>query len=165
MESRPRLKLEITSTDKILEVSGWFTLIFLWVLTIVFYEMLPDIIPTHFDGSGNANSYGSKMTIMFLPPIATVLFIGLTLLNNYPHIFNYPVSITPDNAFKQYTNATRMLRSLKLMIAFIFSLVVVLIYYSVQSGSGSLSTWFLPLILLIIFVPTTFFVIKAVKGR
>jgi len=165
MESRPRLKLEPTSTDKILEISGWIILVMLWILTITFYSWLPEIIPTHFSAAGKANSYGTKMTIWFLPPIATLVFIGLTVLNNYPHMFNYPINITSENAYRQYGNATRMIRSLKLIIVFVFSLVVILIYHSAQSGSAKMSTWFLFLIMGLLFTSMTYFIIKAIKEK
>ncbi len=67
METRPKLNLELLTTDKLLEVVGWFSLVFLWVLTLTIYSILPEIIPVHFNLSGQPNDYGSKMSILFLP--------------------------------------------------------------------------------------------------
>ena len=55
-----------------------------------------------------------------LPIISTLLFIGLTTLNKYPYMFNYPSQITKENSVHQYTNATRMMRVLKLVIVLLF---------------------------------------------
>jgi uncharacterized membrane protein len=63
METRPKLNLELEITDKLIDMAGWVGLVFLWGLTITVYSKLPDIIPTHFDLSGQPNAHGSKMAI------------------------------------------------------------------------------------------------------
>lgn len=165
METRPKLKIQLSSTDKFIEVIGWFSLVCLWIICILPYENLPEIIPTHFNASMEANDYGSKMSIFFLPVIGTLLFLGLSVLNEHPHIFNYPVKITADNALYQYTNATRMIRSFKLIIAFVFGFAVYMIYEAVKGKAGSVGFWGMPLVLGIIFIPLVYFIVKAVRGK
>jgi uncharacterized membrane protein len=75
METRPRIKLELTYGDRFIETISWVFLAFLWILTLSFYDKLPDIIPIHFDLLGQPNDHGSKLTIMFLPIIGTLVFI------------------------------------------------------------------------------------------
>ena len=165
MEERPKIKLELTKDDKILEMVGWFLLIVIWGLTIKNYSNLPDTIPTHYNGVGQADGFGGKATILTLPLIATVLFIGLTFLNKFPHIFNYPTNITQDNALRQYTNATRLIRYLKLIIVFIFGLIA---FKTIQNANGEadgLGVWFLPLAMGMIFIPLIYFVIKSFKTK
>lgn len=165
MEERPKFKIELTTTDKIFEIIGWLLILGVWGLTIINYSNLPDTIPIHFDGAGQADGFGGKATILTLPLIATILFVGLTVLNNFPHIFNYPTNITKDDALKQYTNATRMLRYLKLIIVIIFGIIA---FKTIQNANGQtdgLGTWFLPLTLALIFIPLTFFVVKSFKTK
>lgn len=45
-----------------------------------------------------------------LPVTSAILFPGMSLVNRAPHIFNYPVRITSENALIQYTNAPRLIR-------------------------------------------------------
>ena len=94
---------------------------------------MPATIPTHYNGAGQADGFGGKITILTLPLIATVLFVGMTFLNKYPHIFNYPTNITQDNVLRQYTNATRLIRYLKLIIVFIFGLIA---FKTIQNANG-----------------------------
>jgi uncharacterized membrane protein len=125
---------------------------------------LPDSIPTHYNGAGQADGFGGKSTIMTLPLIGTVLLVGLTILNKFPHIFNYPTNITQDNALRQYTNATRMIRYLKLIIVVIFGLTA---FKTIQNANGQadgLGIWFLPMISGLIFIPMTYFVAKSFKA-
>ena len=165
METRPRLKLELSYGDRFIEAISWALLAILWILTLSFYDKLPEIIPTHFDTLGQPNQHGSKLSIMFLPVIGTLVFVGLTVLNIYPHIFNLPVKINESNAYRQYTNATRMLRILKISITLIISLVVVMIITAVKEGTSKSNIWLMPIILGIIIIPIIYFLIKAVKLR
>lgn len=165
MSQRPKLHIPLTAPDKIIEVSGWICLAALWVMTLFAYGNLPEIIPTHFGAGGTVDDYGSKMTLFFLPVIGTLLFIGLTVLNNYPHIFNYPADITPENALSQYTNATRMIRMIKFSITFIALVTVYMIYNAVITGSGRLGSAFVPILVIVLVIPLAYFLIKAIRGK
>lgn len=163
MEERPIIKLELTTADKTFEIIGWLLIISLWGLIITKYAHLPETIPTHYNGAGQADGFGGKTTILTLPLIATILFVGMTILNKFPHIFNYPSNITQDNALRQYTNATRMIRYLKLIIVIIFGLIA---FKTIQNSNGQangLGIWFLPMTLGLIFIPLIYFVAKSLK--
>jgi len=165
MQERPRLKIELTISDKIFEFVGWLLVILVWGLTIMNYSNLPNTIPTHYNALGQADAFGGKASILLLPIVATVLFIGITIINKFPHIFNYPINITKDNALRQYTNATRLLRYFKLIIVFIFGLVS---YQSIRHANEQiygLGPWFLPLIMLLIFVPLIYFIFRSFKTK
>ena len=163
MEERPKIKLELTTIDKIFEIFGWVSILAIWVLTITNHTNLPDIIPIHYNGSGQADGFGGKGNILTLPLVATVLFIGLTILNKFPQVFNYPTNITTDNALIQYISATRMIRYLKLIIVVIFGLIALQTIRNVNGQTRGLGVWFLPLTLGLIFIPLTYFVIKSFK--
>ncbi|MFM7638826.1 MAG: DUF1648 domain-containing protein [Bacteroidota bacterium] len=158
-----KIKLELTTTDKTFEILGWVSIFAVWVLTITNYTNLPDTIPTHYNGAGQADGFGGKGNILTLPLIATVLFIGLTILNKFPHVFNYPTNITTDNALQQYTNATRMIRYLKFIIVVIFGLIALQTIRNASGQRSGLGVWFLPLTLGLIFISMTYFVIKSFK--
>ena len=122
---------------------------------------IPERIPIHFNGAGKADGFGNKRHIFVLPIISTLLFLGLTTLNKYPHIFNYPSQITKVNALHQYTKATRMMRVLKLVIVLIFGLII---FKTIQNVNG-LGIYFLPLTIGMIFIPILYFLIKSIKKK
>jgi uncharacterized membrane protein len=165
MEKRPKIKLELTHTDKAIELIGWVALVAIWILTMVNYSNLPDIIPIHYNGKGAVDSFGSKTNILTLLSIATVLFVGLTLLNRFPHIFNYPVNITNENAKKQYTLATRLIRYLKLIFVVIFGFIILRTIQTAKGQVDGLGTWFLPLLLVMIFIPVIYVIVRSIKGK
>jgi uncharacterized membrane protein len=163
METRPKIKLTLTPIDKLFDTLCWLSLIILWGLTLWSYSKLPETIPVHFNGSGQVDSYGGKMTIFMLPIIGSLLFIFLTILNAFPHKFNYPRTITVDNAVKQYTNATRFMRYLKFVILIIFTLIAFKIYTVAMGEANGLGVWFLPLTFALIFIPVLYFIFKSFK--
>ncbi len=165
MEKRPKPEIELTQLDWVIEVLAWFTIIALWVLTLVNYKHLPDSVPTHFDASGHVDSYGSRWTILLLPIISSILFLGLSILNKFPHVFNYPTAITPQNAQQQYTIASRLIRYLRFALTLIFTLIAYKTLQTIDGKSNGLGVLFLPLTLALIFIPLVFFIVKMFKAK
>jgi uncharacterized membrane protein len=165
LEGRPKLNVQLTTTDKLLELFGWGVLLALWVWTGTSYSNLPDSIPTHFNAAGEADGFGRKASIFGLPVVASLLYIGLTLLNRVPHIFNFPTPVTQENALIQYMNATRMIRFLKLILVVVFGGIS---FQTIQQANGEtdgLGVWFLPVTLGLIFLPLIYFVIKSFQTK
>tara|TARA_R110001606_G_scaffold374960_1_gene533048 strand:+ start:828 stop:1328 length:501 start_codon:yes stop_codon:yes gene_type:complete len=162
LNKRPKIKLKLTRTDKVLEIIGWIILFGMWIFTLTNYSELPEKIATHYNILGEADSYGKKGTIFFLPIISTIMFVGLTILTKYPHVYNnYPIEITTENAEFQYENANRMMRILKISVLIIF---LIIIYQTIKNENLSgLGFWFLPFVLSIIFIPIIFFYKNANK--
>ena len=165
MNKRPRIKLQLNQTDKILEIVGWISVVGIWALPLINYFDLPEIIPIHFNGVGKANGFGNKTHIFVLPIISTLQFIGLTILNKRPHVFNYPSQITKENAFRQYTNATRMMRVLKLVIVLLFGLIVFRKIQIINGHADGLGTWFLPFTIGLFIILTIYFLIISIKDK
>ena len=163
--ARPKIRIELTTTDKAVEILGWFSLLAIWIFTIASYSNLPDTIPIHYNGAGKADGFGNKINILILPFIATILFVGMTVANKFPHVFNYPTKITEENALRQYTNATRMMRYLKLVLVVLFSLIAFKTIQNTRGQSAGLGVWFLPLTMSLIFIPLTCFIIKSFRAK
>ena len=165
MEARPKIKLQLSPLDKLVELVGRCIIALLWILTLFAFFKMPDTVPTHFNALGQADGYGNKGTIFILPVIATNLFIVLTLLNRYPHILNYSTKITEANAVQQYTIATRMLRFLKLAVVIIFTAIVSGTFLTSVHKTHGLGSWFLPIFEVIIFAPTIYAIIASLNKK
>jgi uncharacterized membrane protein len=163
METRPKIKVKRTFLDNTIEILGWISLLTIWMIVLSAYSNLPVSIPIHYNLEGQADGFGEKFNIFTLPVISTLMFIGLSLLNNYPHIFNYRIEITEENATDQYTIATRMIRYLKLIIVVVFGLISYKTIESSENQSDGMGIWFLPLILGLIFIPIVYFIKKSSK--
>lgn len=102
-------------------------------LLLTKYASLPDTIPVHFNFRGDPDSWGSKATIWIIGAASVILYSSMTLITRAPHIFNYPFSITTENAERQYRIARTFLTLLKSEIVWCFS---VLIYSTIEIGMG-----------------------------
>jgi hypothetical protein len=71
----------------------------------------------------------------------------LSILNKFPHIFNYPIKVTDENALQLYLKATRMLRVIKLIVVLLFSWIEWQICH--VADDSRLPVWFLPLVIII----------------
>lgn len=162
-KARPIIKIPLTTTDKVVEIIAILLLVMFWFFILSNYKQLPEIIPTHFDGSGKIDGYGEKWTILIAPIISVILYISLTYLSRYPHKFNYMAEITELNAEKQYSIAVRMLRYLKLCIIIIFFAIE---FKTIQNtyNASDLGGWFMLLIMSLLFVPIFYFLIQFSKN-
>jgi uncharacterized membrane protein len=109
---QPKILIPLTTSDIIVEIIGVISLAFFWIMLIINYSTLPKIVPVHYNAEGEVDNFGSKMSLIILATIATILFIALNYFSKRPHILNYPVEINSENTKKQYTIISKMLRYL-----------------------------------------------------
>lgn len=140
-------------------------MILLWTLAAVAFFKMPDTVPAHFNASGQADDYGNKVTIFILPIIATLLFIGLTALNRYPQIYNYPGKITEANVMYEYSKATRMVRFLKVLITIVFTTITLSTFLTAIHVINGLGSLFLPLMIVLLSVLTISSAVMAFKQK
>jgi uncharacterized membrane protein len=164
METRPKINVSLSPLDKILEAIGKVLIIIIWGLTVFVYFKLPTIIPTHFNTSGKPDGFGDKLTILILPIIATLLYFGLSKLNQSPQSFNYITPITEEKAEKQYTIATRMLQILKIALLIIFSYLILFTYLTTIGFTNGLGVGFLPFTLGVAMIPIIFYIRQSLKS-
>ena len=124
-----KIKVNRTLEGTIFEFAFLVLLIAVWVFIIIALQKAPDVVPSHFDTAGHANSYGSKYGILFATIFTTIG--GVIMLGNayFPHNINLPVRIkTP----RQYLLAIRMMRVLSLVL---LALTAVIAYTSLVAGA------------------------------
>lgn len=162
---RPKIKIELGFIDKLVEIVGWVLISIIWLIVLISYSKLPTIIPTHYDGYGIADGFGSKKNILILPIVATAVFVLLSIINRFPQNFNYPTNITQENALQQYTSATKLIRYLKLIISLIFGYITFMTAENALHSNIKLGIWFLPLIFVLIFIPVIYFIVKMLRKK
>lgn len=147
---RPKISVPYEQVDIAMELIGITLLLGIWLFPLLNYSELPESIPLHFNAQGDADDFGSKMTIWILPGIATVTFFLLFILNKFPHLHNYMVNITEENALINYRISTRLLRFINMFCMIIFGAII---YDIVSISKGSqpkiLNIWFLSVTIII----------------
>lgn len=115
-EPRPRLHLPSSKLERVL---NGLSLIVVFASIVYFaaeWTRLPSTVAIHFNGKGEPDGWGSKGILLILPLISLLLYIGVSKLVKYPHLFNYLQPITEANAPAQYLNARQMMNWLKFEI-------------------------------------------------
>lgn len=164
-EKRPVIKLPLRKEEFILELISLASIIGMILIIFQFWADLPQQIPTHFGTSGQADEWGNKNAIFQLPVIAVFLYLLLTIINQFPHIFNYPWKITEENARIQYQIARISLTIIKTEILLFFTYVQ---WSTIQVSLGKytdLGILFLPIFLLTVFGTLGAFIYVSAKHR
>lgn len=151
--------------DIILEIICGAALLGLWVYTLITFSSLPEIIPIHFDFQGHVDGTGSRGVVWLLPTIGSVIYVLLALVGNYPHTFNYPVSITPENAKRQYTIALRMMRTLRLSITLLMFLIQVMMVLTAVGTLAEPPGWIIVAGLALVFAPIAYYLTRAFREK
>jgi uncharacterized membrane protein len=132
-----------------LEVLALAALAAVWGMMLYHYPRMPESIPRHFNALGQPDAWGSKSTSLILPSVGLVMYVFATVLNRYPHRFNYPGPITPQNARRQYTLARELVTAMKASFLWAFAYIVWARFQTAMGMRQGLGRWFLPTILLV----------------
>ena len=162
---KPVLKLPLTNYEKVLEIISAVGIIVIVLLTITSWDSIPDRIPMHFDILGVPDAWQGKGWLLFCPIVALGLYLSLSIVNKYPHAFNYLWKITEENAKAQYQNARFLCGLLKSEIIWAFSYSqwkVIQISFGNAEGLGKA---FIPIFLISIIGTMGFFIYKARQIR
>jgi len=153
--NRPKANLKLTLIDWVLEAICLLSIVGIWLLTLVSYWELPEIIPIHYNITGDVDSFGRKINILSLPVISTIIYIALTILNKYPHTFNYSHNLTEENASAKYRITTQIIRIIKLISIFTFTWLVWETIQYVNENTERVKFWYN-------FIPLVFFLIPII---
>ncbi len=143
------------------------SVVFSFLMIAYYWNELPDVVPTHFNVLGQPDSYGSKWFLLIIPVIALLIFIGITYLNKFPHIFNYPVEVSERNAIALYKISKRM-NALIMMITceFFFYITFSQITSARFHGLGmSMFVYFFILFIICIMFTLIYAIVKMSKAR
>ena len=88
------VKIHRTIEATVFEVVFAILAISVWGIIIWLVHQAPDIVPTHFDGSGTPNGYGSPVGITIPCAIITIAAIGCMIVAYFPRLINMPYKIT-----------------------------------------------------------------------
>lgn len=144
-----------------LDAAGVSSLVLVWLVSMVFLPALPDRIVVHFDASGRPDGFGPAAMAWSLPVVSSVLFVLLSVVGRNPSRFNYPVTITSENADYQYALASDFIRISKMILQGVF---LALLWVTIESSDGSApgwAVWLLPMCITAVLLPLFIYVWRA----
>lgn len=85
------------------------------------YSKLPETVPNHIDLKGQIDGYGKKTSNLILPILQLVFYIGLSVLQKFPNIYNYPIEVTEKNMDSLYALGVKAVSRMKFFVVLIFA--------------------------------------------
>lgn len=126
----------------------------------VSWSNIPESIPKHYNGQGVIDSWTDRSELIILACIAWAIYIGISVIERFPKIWNTGVEVTPENKERVYRVLKNMLVTEKLLVVLVF---VVLLFYT--ANALPLPSFFTPAYLLGLFGSMLFFIIRLYKVR
>ena len=114
-----KVKVHRTPGATILELLFVIVAIIVWGLIILMIHRAPDIVPTHFDGSGNPNAYGSPVGVIIPCIIITIAAIIVMVVSYYPRHINMPVKVTNIRQLELAITSSRVMGISMLLLALV----------------------------------------------
>lgn len=155
MEQRPVIRIPRSALELWLEVVNIVVIVGTLVYLLIRWRDLPSTIPTHFNGSGEADGWGHRATLLLFPLISIAPYALITTISRFPHTFNYPIAVTEQNAQQLYKLTIQMLSWLKLELVLLFGAIGIMIIRSAETGRAE-GVGILTIVAIIVILGTVF---------
>lgn len=149
----------------ILTASSYLLLLLLWALTFYVYSQVPEIIPVHFNASGEADGHGSRLFLFIFPTLSTALFFFFGFLASQPQMLNYPIRKTPENQHALEALGQECLLVLRSALSLGFILLLIGIYRATKYSTNQLGIGYFWAFLGLILGTTIAYIIRMVRIR
>src|SRR5699024_5881680 len=141
MNNHPKVPFQVSKWMHIINGISILCIAGSIIYVIFLYPTLPETIPVHFNAKGEADNWGSKMSVFIMPIIGLLLFVGMYFLSKYPHVYNYPFTITEENDPRIYAIASAFMTIINLEMVLIFT------FASIDIMGDFLGVWFVAVVL------------------
>ncbi len=144
-------------------VLNWICLLILIgssLYLLLSWVSIPDKIPGHYNAVGEIDRWGNKAELLILPVISWITYIGLSIVERFPSMWNTGVKITVENRERIYAIILNMIVTLKLVTTSIF------VFITVNSALAKpLPICFTPIFLILTFGTLLFFMVSLFRNR
>lgn len=109
VKNRPAPDYETGPVTRSLRVASLLGIVALSFYVLWRYPSLPEIVPTHFDFTGQPDDFGSRSSLLWLAGIMLIMGVLIAWASTKPHVLNYPGDITGANAQRLYREGERLM--------------------------------------------------------
>ena len=154
------MKIKRNKDDIIINFLSLLCLVGTVVFLIISWKTIPAEIPGHYNAAGEVDKVTDKSSLIVLLIVGWIIFIGLSVVEKFPQIWNTGVQVTEQNKEKVYRILKTMIGTIKLLVVLMFS------YLMLYSTTGkNLPPLFMPAFLILMFGPIAFFIFQLVKDK
>lgn len=158
--SRDRKKKPITLSDRILELVAAAMAVVMLVLTGVLYSKAPDIVPTHFNFSGEVDGWEGKGFYWIL---AAIMLVGMIICASAAYnrkLVNLPIRLKPEVFYRQIGLISRMCRIMTITFGLIWLAVLLAMSASFIGMPEDVSVALIPLSVMLMLGVVLFYTLK-----
>ena len=159
---KPELDIEKLAVAKVFDVLVVALFAAALVYLIVQWNQLPDEIPAHFGGDGEVDRYGSRAELLLLPVIGLIMWVGMSVLEKYPHTYNY-INLRPDNKEIQYRYGVLFMNIIKNLSTLLFVFLIWQMTDIAMARIDSLNMSIFIALLVLLFGSIGFYIYKVMK--
>lgn len=117
------MKIKNTKTDILLNIAAVACLAAVTLYLLVRWSQIPMTIPGHYTADGQIDSWTARTTLWQLPVLGWVLYVLITILEQFPGVWNTGVTVTEENRTAVYRTLKTMIGWVKLAMSALLSLV------------------------------------------
>ena len=135
------------------------------VFTLLTFLKLPETVPTHIGVKGQVDGFGNKGILLAMPIIGFVFYIGLSILQRFPNIYNFPVEVTENNVEALHLLGVKLVRCTKLFMVLLTSFGT---YEFIELAKGrylkfgiAVFAWLVALMMVMVF----YYIIKMMRQK
>jgi hypothetical protein len=122
------------------------------------WQDIPDQVPGHYNAQGEIDRWTGKGELLITPIVGWLLFIGVTVIELFPKLWNTGVTVTEENWPRVYRVIKNMMGTMKLQLSSIF------VFLTINSAlQNELPSWFLPVVLIVVFGSLGYSIVRLVQ--
>lgn len=122
---------------------------------IISWNTIPQKIPGHYNGRGIIDRWGNKSELLIPLVIGIIMYLGLSLIERCPKIWNTGIEVNETNREKVYSLTKGLLVTSKFFLTLNFSFLTIN-----SSLSLSLPNWYTLVFVGLLFVMIIVYIIK-----
>lgn len=124
------------------------------------WQDIPDQVPGHYNAQGEIDRWTGKGELLITPIVGWLLFIGVTVIELFPKLWNTGVTVTEENWPRVYRVIKNMMGTMKLQLSAIF------VYITINSAlQNPLPSWFTPGVLIVVFGSLGYSIVRLVQVK
>jgi hypothetical protein len=162
--ARPKLHIPRTRTEIALEVVGLAAMAALVVFALRAWSTLPQSVPVHFGVNGQVDAWGGRDSLLALLGLSVAFYAGLSVLERFPHVYNYPVPVTTANAARLYVLGRQLIVAVKVILSASFAALFAAVVLISRGQLATLTGWYLPTIVVSLGIVLAFTIVKMTRA-
>lgn len=127
------------------------------------WSSVPPKIPTHFNWSGNPDSWGTKGAVPLMLYVTLFIFIVMSFLSRFPKAINFPIPVNEDKAKSHLQLRFSLILWTKAELILFTSYIGIQGIRVALGQAAGLGSWLIPIILMVLFATIVVFIYRVNK--